>query len=471
MKLKVCGMRDASNIESLALEGTDFMGFIFFEKSPRNAFGMPAVSVEVVKNKGIVPVAVFVNESVEKMTEIASFYGINTLQLHGDETADDCRILKKSGLSIIKAISISEAGDFSKCLLYEGNGDEKCCDYFLFDTKTKAYGGSGVGFDWDLLANYKGETPYFLSGGITVSDVEKIKSLGDNRLMAVDINSRFEVKPGMKDVEKVKVFKHLLNNNMSNRIKNLFGKKSSGILSVYFTAGYPQPDDTMAVLRALQSKGIDMVEIGVPFSDPMADGPVIQQSSNVALRNGMTLKKLFGQIASMRDEITIPVILMGYLNVIMQYGLEDFCKDCKAVGVDGVILPDLPMKDYLQEYKPMMDKYGLSMVLLITPETADDRILEIDANTDSFIYMVSSASTTGAQKQFSFSVQDYFRRINAMNLKNPRMIGFGISNKATLQAAFDNASGAIIGSKFIDCLNNNAVVADAVDDLLSALER
>lgn len=471
MKLKVCGMRDASNIENLALEGTDFMGFIFYDKSPRSAFGMPVASVEVVKNKGIVPVAVFVNESVEKMTEIASFYGINTLQLHGDETADDCRILKKSGLSIIKAISISEAGDFSKCLLYAGNGDEKCCDYFLFDTKTKVYGGSGVGFDWDLLANYKGETPYFLSGGINVSDVEKIKSLGDKRLMSVDINSRFEVNPGMKDVEKIKVFKQLLYNSMSNRIKNLFGRKSSGILSVYFTAGYPQPDDTMPVLRALQSKGIDMVEIGVPFSDPMADGPVIQQSSNVALRNGMTLKKLFGQIGNMRDEITIPVILMGYLNVIMQYGLEDFCKDCKAAGVDGVILPDLPMKDYLQEYKPMMDKYGLSMVLLITPETADDRIMEIDANTDSFIYMVSSASTTGAQNKFGLSVQDYFRRINAMNLKNPRMIGFGISNRATLQAAFDNASGAIIGSKFIDCLNNNAVVADAVDDLLSGLEK
>jgi len=464
-------MRDASNIEGLALERTDYMGFIFYEKSPRNAFGMPAVSVKVVKERGVVPVAVFVNETVEKMTEIVSYYGINTLQLHGDETADICMALRKSGYTIIKAISVSEAKDFEKCLLYEGSGENKCCDYFLFDTKTANYGGSGLGFDWSLLNNYKGGIPYFLSGGITVSDVDKIRSLGDKRLLAVDINSKFELKPGLKDLEKIKVFKQLLNNNMNNRIKSLFEKKSSGILSVYFTAGYPKPDDTMPVLRALQSKGIDMVEIGVPFSDPMADGPVIQQSSNVALKNGMTLKKLFGQISSMREEITIPVILMGYLNVIMQYGLEDFCKDCKTAGVDGVILPDLPMKDYLLEYKPMMDKYGLSMVLLITPETADDRIIEIDANTDSFIYMVSSASTTGAQKQFSFSVQDYFRRINAMNLKNPRMIGFGISNKATLQAAFENASGAIIGSKFIDCLSNNDGVDSAVDQLLSGLEK
>jgi len=256
---------------------------------------------------------------------------------------------------------------------------------------------------------------------------------------------------------------------MQNRINQLFQDKSSNILSIYFTAGFPDPEDTMPVLRELQAQGVNMVEIGVPFSDPMADGPVIQASGNTALKNGMTLHKLFDQLRDMRTEIHIPVILMGYLNVVMQFGLEPFCKACKKVGVDGVILPDLPMADYLTEYKPMMDKYGLAMVLLITPETSDERIRQIDENTGSFIYMVSSASTTGAQKSFNEDKQAYFRKINGMGLKNPRLIGFGISNKATLDAAFENASGAIIGSRFIECLSREKTVKEAVRVLLEGL--
>ncbi len=258
---------------------------------------------------------------------------------------------------------------------------------------------------------------------------------------------------------------------MQNRIKELFSQKSSEILSVYFTAGYPKIDDTLPVLKELQNKGVDMVEIGIPFSDPMADGPVIQNSGNVALKNGMSLKKLFEQLENLREEVKMPVILMGYLNVVMQYGFKNLCEDCVRCGVDGLILPDLPMKDYLEEYKEIMDSYGLSLVLLVTPETSDERIREIDENTDGFIYLVSSASITGAQKSFDESRKAYFKRINGMNLKNKCMIGFGISNKATLQSAFENASGAIIGSRFIECLGTQPSIPDAVNALLDGLKK
>jgi tryptophan synthase alpha chain len=256
---------------------------------------------------------------------------------------------------------------------------------------------------------------------------------------------------------------------MQNRINQLFENKKNQILSIYFTAGYPRLNDTMEILRTLQTKGVDMVEVGIPFSDPMADGPVIQSSSNCALRNGMTLQVLFQQLRDLRPEIKVPVLLMGYLNVVMQYGLERFCRDCQAAGIDGVILPDLPMSDYLETYKPVMDQYGLAMVLLITPDTSEARIREIDAHTDSFIYMVSSASTTGAQHRFNEEKLDYFRRINAMGLQNPRLVGFGISNKETLDAAMENASGAIIGSRFIQCLEQAPSIPAAVDLLLEGL--
>jgi tryptophan synthase alpha chain len=256
---------------------------------------------------------------------------------------------------------------------------------------------------------------------------------------------------------------------MQNRINRLFSKKQSNILSIYFTAGYPKLEDTMPILYELQSAGIDLVEIGIPFSDPIADGPVIQNSGNVALKNGMTMHKLFSQLNGMRNEINIPVILMGYMNVVMQYGLEAFCRDCRNVGVDGLILPDLPMKDYLEEYKPVMDEYGLTLTLLVTPETSEERIREIDENTSSFIYIVSSATVTGAQKSFNEVKQAYFKRIKEMRLNNPCLIGFGISNKPTLESAFENASGAIIGSRFIECLSKEKTPGEAVSALLAGL--
>jgi tryptophan synthase alpha chain len=256
-----------------------------------------------------------------------------------------------------------------------------------------------------------------------------------------------------------------------NRIHTLFQTKQNGILSVYFTAGYPNLNDTTTILKELQQKGINLVEIGIPFSDPMADGPVIQQSSTIALRNGMSLRLLFDQLKDIRNEVSIPLILMGYLNPIMQYGFENFCKSCAECGIDGVIIPDLPFADYLANYKETADRYDVKMIMLITPETTEERIRLIDEHTDGFIYMVSSASTTGAQQSFTEQKQDYFRRINSMQLRNPRLIGFGISNKATLDAACANASGAIIGSKFVQLLGQEATPALAVDKLLDALTK
>ena len=254
-----------------------------------------------------------------------------------------------------------------------------------------------------------------------------------------------------------------------NRINQLFNNKQKDILSIYFTAGFPQLNDTCDVIRELQANGINLIEIGIPFSDPMADGPTIQDSGTIALRNGMTLKLLFDQLKDIRKDVAIPLIMMGYLNPVMQYGFENFCKQCAETGIDGVIIPDLPFNDYINDYKPIADKYDIKVIMLITPETSDERIRLIDNHTDGFIYMVSSASTTGAQKSFDDKKQDYFRRINAMGLKNPRLIGFGISNKATLEAAQQNASGAIIGSKFITLLKESANVKEAVKALKKVL--
>lgn len=255
-----------------------------------------------------------------------------------------------------------------------------------------------------------------------------------------------------------------------NRIKQLFDERQKPILSIYFTAGFPHTEDTGTIIRELQDNGIDLIEIGIPFSDPMADGPTIQDSGTVALSNGMTLKKLFDQLKDIRKDVAIPLIMMGYLNPIMQYGFEDFCRQCAETGIDGAIIPDLPFNDYIADYKPIADKYDIKIIMLITPETSDERIRLIDEHTDGFIYMVSSASTTGAQKSFDEKKQDYFRRINAMNLRNPRLIGFGISNKATLEAAQQNASGAIIGSKFITLLKESSSIKEAVSALKKALE-
>ncbi|MDR1683195.1 MAG: tryptophan synthase subunit alpha [Candidatus Symbiothrix sp.] len=254
-----------------------------------------------------------------------------------------------------------------------------------------------------------------------------------------------------------------------NKINNLFQQKQKEILSIYFTAGFPKLNDAAEIIRTLQANGIDMIEVGIPFSDPMADGVVIQNSSNTALQNGMNLKLLFNQLDSIKEDVHIPLILMGYLNPIMQYGFEHFCEDCRRTGVSGMIIPDLPFKDYLAEYKPVADEYDLRIIMLITPETSEERIRFIDEHTAGFIYMVSSASTTGAQKSFDESKQAYFQRINAMDLHNPRLIGFGISNRETLQAAFAKASGAIIGSKFVSLLAEESTPEAAVKKLTALL--
>lgn len=254
-----------------------------------------------------------------------------------------------------------------------------------------------------------------------------------------------------------------------NRIDKLFNEKKKNILSVYFTAGYPKPEDTTEVIKTLEKNGVELLEIGVPFSDPMADGPVIQASGNEALRNGMSLKKLFAQLKDIRNDVAIPLVLMGYLNPIVQFGFENYCKQASECGIDGLIIPDLPFAEYMESYKSIAEKYGLHMVMLITPETSEDRIRLIDENTSGFIYMVSTASVTGARNSFSESNLSYFRRVNEMNLKNPRLIGFGISNKETFDAACRESSGAIIGSKFITLLNSEPTIESAAKKLIEAI--
>lgn len=256
-----------------------------------------------------------------------------------------------------------------------------------------------------------------------------------------------------------------------NKINKLFAERGDKkFLSLYFCAGHPTLESTGDIIKAMERGGIDFIEVGIPFSDPMADGPVIQDASTKALRNGMSLKKLFSQLNDIRNEVNIPLILMGYLNPIINYGMEEFCKSCKETGVSGMIIPDLPFKDYQEIVKPIADKYDIRVIMLITPETSEERIRFIDNNTDGFIYMVSSAATTGAQKSFDEVKQEYFRRINGMNLRNPRMIGFGISNKQTLQSAQDNAAGAIIGSKFVNLISEYNNPDEALAKLYEALE-
>ena len=268
-----------------------------------------------------------------------------------------------------------------------------------------------------------------------------------------------------------------------NRIHQLFATKRNNILSIYFCAGHPTLDGTANTIRTLEQKGVDMIEVGIPFSDPMADGPVIQDAATKALRNGMTLKKLFSQLEGIRgqqstvnsqqstDGVKMPLILMGYLNPIMQFGFEAFCQRCVEVGVDGVIIPDLPFKDYLEEYKPIADRYDIRIIMLITPETSDERIRFIDEHTDGFIYMVSSAAPTGAQQPFGAHKQAHCSRLKSMKPQQPCMIGFGISNKQTLETAQANAAGAIIGSKFVKLYEETQDPAKAMDALSEALKQ
>jgi len=231
------------------------------------------------------------------------------------------------------------------------------------------------------------------------------------------------------------------------------------LLSIYFTAGYPALNNTVQILEDLERNGVDMVEIGLPFSDPLADGPTIQASSSKALQNGMTTAVLFNQLKDIRKTVSIPLILMGYFNPMMQYGVEAFCKKCQEIGIDGLIIPDLPVAVYHEEYQPIFEKYGLINVFLITPQTDNERIRYIDSVSNGFIYMVSSASVTGSQSGFGNTQQDYFKRIAAMHLKNPQIVGFGISNAATFTQATADAKGAIIGSAFIKHLTTNGVAA------------
>ncbi len=254
-----------------------------------------------------------------------------------------------------------------------------------------------------------------------------------------------------------------------NRLKHLFETNNEPVLSIYYTAGYPQLDETLEIAEALEKAGIDFLEMGFPYSDPVADGPVIQNSSERALHNGMTLKLLFEQLKELRKRVSIPVLLMGYVNPMLQYGIENFCRDAAAVGVDGVIVPDLPIYEFEELYRGIFEKYGLSNIFLITPQTSEDRIRKIDNLTSGFIYMVSSASTTGKNLSLSDQTEAYFSRVKAMNLKQPLIIGFGISDKPSFQKAAKYARGAIVGSAFVKFLEEpNA--KSRIDEFISRIK-
>ncbi|RIW13718.1 tryptophan synthase subunit alpha [Algoriphagus lacus] len=255
-----------------------------------------------------------------------------------------------------------------------------------------------------------------------------------------------------------------------NRINYLFNTKKERVLSIYFTAGFPKLEDTLPVMEAIQAGGADIIEIGVPYSDPIADGPTIQDSNLIALENGMSLKKLFEQLVGFRAKIHLPVVLMGYLNPIMQYGMEAFCKKCKEVGIDGLILPDLPMQQYLDEFKELFEEYGLFNIFLISPQTSEKRIREIDQNSNGFIYMVSSHSITGAKTGITEEQIAYFERVEAMNLKNPRLIGFGISDAETFTTASQYSNGAIIGSAFIKKIKDSQNLSQDIQDYLKGVK-
>ncbi|MBN7811263.1 tryptophan synthase subunit alpha [Algoriphagus sp. H41] len=255
-----------------------------------------------------------------------------------------------------------------------------------------------------------------------------------------------------------------------NRIHTLFQTKKENVLSIYFTAGFPKLDDTLAIMEAIQAGGADIIEIGVPYSDPVADGPTIQDSNKIALDNGMSMKLLFEQLKGFRSKIQLPVVLMGYLNPILQFGMEEFCKKCQEVGVDGLIVPDLPMQQYLDDYKAMFDQYGIVNTFLISPQTSEKRIREIDENSDGFIYMVSSHAITGAKADISPEQVAYFERVAAMELKNPRLIGFGISDAKTFAQAAQYSNGAIIGSAFIKVLKNAADLSGDIQGYLKGLK-
>jgi tryptophan synthase alpha chain len=253
---------------------------------------------------------------------------------------------------------------------------------------------------------------------------------------------------------------------MENRIQTLFKNKTGKILSVYFTAGYPELNDTVKIINELEQNGVDLIEIGIPFSDPVADGPVIQHSSEIALKNGMTLNLLFNQLEKIRDHVSIPLIMMGYFNPIMQFGIENFCQKCQKTGIDGAIIPDLPLDVYEKDYKELFEKNNLLNIFLITPQTSDSRIRRIDTLSAEFIYMVSSSSTTGIKTNVIDSQSDYFERIKGMNLHAKQLTGFGISDRSSFEKACSYTSGAIIGSAFITALSREGTIKEKVKDFV-----
>jgi tryptophan synthase alpha chain len=255
-----------------------------------------------------------------------------------------------------------------------------------------------------------------------------------------------------------------------NRIDKLFREKKTNILSVYFTAGYPQLDSTVNIIKALEETGADMIEIGMPFSDPMADGPVIQRSNEKALENGMNLNLLFNQLSDIRKEVKIPLLLMGYLNPVIQFGIENFCMQCMRISIDGVILPDLPPLVYTEEYLSIFNKYNLYNILLISPQSSIERISTIDKISRGFIYMVSSSSVTGSKISFSDDQMSYFKRVSEMNLENPCLIGFGISNRETFINAGKYARGGIIGSAFVKILGKDGNIIENISQFIKEIK-
>jgi tryptophan synthase alpha chain len=254
-----------------------------------------------------------------------------------------------------------------------------------------------------------------------------------------------------------------------NRIDRLFQTRKSGILSVYLTAGYPELNDTNKVIRELVQNGVDMIEIGMPFSDPLADGPLLQVCNQQALENGMTLNILLEQLATIRDTVDIPLLMMGYLNPVLNFGMDKFCRRAQEIGMDGVILPDLPVKEYTEHYQKYFQDSGLHMIFLISPQTSEERLRKIDQLGSGFIYMVSSASTTGVKNGFQPDQINYFERIRAMDLKQPELIGFGISTRETYEQACHYASGAIIGSAFMKSLMGEGAIPDKVSTFVNQI--
>ncbi len=256
---------------------------------------------------------------------------------------------------------------------------------------------------------------------------------------------------------------------MNNRINQLFEKKNKNILSVYFTAGFPNLNDTVEIIQQLEKNGVDLIEIGMPFSDPTADGPTIQRSSEVALKNGMSVNLLFEQLKTIRESVSIPLVLMGYFNPVFQFGVERFCQKCKEIGIDGTILPDLPLDEFETQYKTIFEENNLHNILLITPQTSEARINQIDEASSGFIYMVSSSATTGAGKKVEDFQKDYFEKVQNMNLKNPTVIGFGISDNATFSNACKYANGAIIGSAFVSSFQAELKLEDSISKFVKKM--